>query len=538
MIQDAELTRAVAAIMQRSERQQEPHKLVGAFVDVGILPQLQNTNNQIVFGRRGTGKTHVFRVFASSLDPKTQIACYIDARTLGSTAQFSDETVPISTRCTALFRDFLGEIHTSLLEFATRPDTAAGTALEDLDELGKVITEPVSTATMEASSDRHVSKNLVATSSAASAGITPVLTVKTGGTAEHATETEKSAQYAIRNEDKIIFPAVSSRLKSVLTQSKSQLFLLVDEWSSLPTAVQPYLAEFFKRAFLPLPQVTVKIASLEHRSLFHVDDQGSITGFELGADISAGMDIDDYYVYDRNPERITEAFGDMLVRHIRNELPDGLLAEKFGIETAQQLASKIFTERAVFKELVRASEGVARDLINIFSIAYFSAHRKGKEKIERGLVLEAARQWFEQDKAGNLDPRLQSVLRRITDEVIGKRRARSFLILRELGDHPVVQKLVDLRVLHLVRRGYADKDKPGVRYNIYSLDYGTYVDLMNTSKRPDLEFEDTEEMEGEDFIVPFDDKRSIRRIQLTREILEMPAVSTLAQETGYAETSA
>jgi len=133
--------------------------------------------------------------------------------------------------------------------------------------------------------------------------------------------------------------------------------------------------------------------------------------------------------------------------------------------------------------------------------------------------LEGARQWFEQDKDCNLDADLRQVLRRITDEVIGKRRARSFLLPRELSDHAVIQKLFDLRVLHLVQRGYADKDKPGVRHNIYSLDYGTYVDLINTSKKPDLGFTFHEDEPQEEFVVPFDDKRSIRRIILTEEIL-------------------
>lgn len=210
----------------------------------------------------------------------------------------------------------------------------------------------------------------------------------------------------------------------------------------------------------------------------------------------------------------------MLVKHLRNELPSNYLENELGISTGLELASKLFSERAVFQELVRSSEGVARDLINIFSTAYFAAHRKGREKIERGAVLEGARQWFEQDKEGNLDEHLRSVLRRIADEVIGNRRARSFLLPRELADHPVVQKLFDLRVIHLVQRGYADKDKPGVRYNIYSLDYGTYVDLMNTSKKPELDFTPIpNEASTEDFIVPFDDKRSIRRIILSENIL-------------------
>jgi hypothetical protein len=174
--------------------------------------------------------------------------------------------------------------------------------------------------------------------------------------------------------------------------------------------------------------------------------------------------------------------------------------------------------------LVRASEGVARDLINIFSKAYFVAHRKNKEKIEREAVLEAARQWFEQDKERNLSDTLRAVLRRITDEVIGNRKARSFLLPRELRSNSIIQQLFDLRVLHLVQRGYADKDKPGVRYDIYALDYGTYVDLMNTSRKPDLGFEVPSEDDHQDYVVPFDDKRSIRRIILTPEILELPSV--------------
>jgi hypothetical protein len=52
-----------------------------------------------------------------------------------------------------------------------------------------------------------------------------------------------------------------------------------------------------------------------------------VIGFEMGADVSAFLDIDDYYVFDRNPQEITDAFANILVRHLSNELPDGYLAE-------------------------------------------------------------------------------------------------------------------------------------------------------------------------------------------------------------------
>ena len=92
----------------------------------------------------------------------------------------------------------------------------------------------------------------------------------------------------------------------------------------------------------------------------------------------------------------------------RTNSPRATLA-RWGIGDGKGLASKLFTERKVFQEVVRASEGVARDLINIFSKAYFVAHRKGRDQIERDAVLEAARQWFERDKERNLDEELRTV---------------------------------------------------------------------------------------------------------------------------------
>ena len=98
MIQDNALTKAVAGIPQRSEKQSDIQKLVGAFVDVGILLQVDSVNSQIIYGRRGTGKTHVLRVLESELRARPRNAViYIDARTLGSTSQFSDTSIPLTT---------------------------------------------------------------------------------------------------------------------------------------------------------------------------------------------------------------------------------------------------------------------------------------------------------------------------------------------------------------------------------------------------------------------------------------------------------
>jgi hypothetical protein len=116
---------------------------------------------------------------------------------------------------------------------------------------------------------------------------------------------------------------------------------------------------------------------------------------------------------------------------------------------------------------------------------------------------------------------MEEVLGRIIHDVIGSRQARAFLASRAVQKHPLLQRLCDARVLHLVQRGYADKDNPGVRYNIYCIDYGAYVDLIGTRSQPqlDLLLEGAAEMPSDSPVVPLDDKRSIRRIILPEEIL-------------------
>ena len=98
-----------------------------------------------------------------------------------------------------------------------------------------------------------------------------------------------------------------------------------------------------------------------------------------------------------------------------------------------------------------------------------------------------------------------------------------FMLSREHADNEVIQSLFDLRLVHLISRGYSDKENPGQRYNIYALDYGTYVDLKRTKAEPDAFLFETV-TEGEQVtperVVPFADRRSIRRVILQPTIFD------------------
>lgn len=523
MLTDKNISKAISSISQRAERILDDNKVIKTYVEVGILPQITNGNNQIIYGRRGTGKTHLFRYLENELKKnKNSIVIYIDSRTLGSAADYNNNNIPLNKRCISLFKDIIDELYDKALNYiAYEAPNNAEKAIEALDNISLSSRFKNHEITSKEIIERTLEKTTNEGGVSLSINPKDLMNFTFGDKDTSGTDVEKTTKYNVVSTEKILFPDLNHWMKKLCEFTGSQIYFLFDEWSSLPLDLQPLLAEFIRRCFLPIPKVSIKIAALEYRSNFTIQqEKNNHIGFELGSDISTNLDLDDYYVFDRNPDAISTNFSEILYRHVKNEFDEDYLASTYNIKNGREFIRTILTDSNNFDELVRASEGVIRDMINIFTLSFFDSQRQGRNKIDKKSIVESSRQWFERDKSQNLDDNLSVILRRIVDEVIGKKRARSFLIPRELEKHENIQKLFDARVIHFIKRGYADKDNPGVRYNVFGLDYGTYVDLLTTNKKPELELIDIDQRsDNEEFIVPFDDKRSIRRIILTEDIL-------------------
>lgn len=93
------------------------------FVSVGPLMEiLSSKNNQIMYGRRGTGKTHALRYFQNERISNGDIAIYIDAQNPGSNGSiYNDNSLPIGERATRLLVDVCSSLHHHLLEVFTSP---------------------------------------------------------------------------------------------------------------------------------------------------------------------------------------------------------------------------------------------------------------------------------------------------------------------------------------------------------------------------------------------------------------------------------
>ncbi|MCA3718997.1 MAG: hypothetical protein IM674_12170 [Brevundimonas sp.] len=310
------------------------------------------------------------------------------------------------------------------------------------------------------------------------------------------------------------FGSIASATKALVDELQfDRLWLLLDEWSEVPFDLQPYLADLLRRTVITLQKVTIKIGAIEHRSVFSISrPRGEYVGLEVGADIFADLNLDNFLVFDNDQDKATHFFKTLIFAHYKSVVPETPIA------TADEFIASVFTQWAAFEEFVRAVEGVPRDALNLASSA---ATKAFGEKISINHVRLAARDWYQQDKSAitRSTPELSALLAFIVDEVIGKRRARAFLY-SSASKHELIERLFDNRLLHVLKRNISSHDEPGQRFDVYKIDYGCYVDLINTSKAPEGLFvaNDDEVIE-----VPRDDYRSIRRAILRDEDLEPAA---------------
>jgi len=308
--------------------------------------------------------------------------------------------------------------------------------------------------------------------------------MRTRTAAESATEGRSLLRETRRGSERIAlnFSDVARSLRELAaTLTTCRIWLLLDEWSSVPRDLQPYLAEFLVRCVLPLQRFTVKIAAIEQQASFRTRIGDADIGIELGADMSASITLDDFMVFEGNEEQARNFFLGLFFKHLTARGDDAIQIN--GLDRPADVVRQGFTDMRAFDELVRAAEGVPRDAL---SIAARAAMRAGSDRVSVALVREAARAWFQSDKVKALESRDEArpLLNWIIDRVIREKRARAFLVSEEHSRNPLLLALFDARVLHVVRRGYSAQDRPGERYEVWVIDYGAYVDLIQTKYAP------------------------------------------------------
>ncbi|WP_156387816.1 ORC-CDC6 family AAA ATPase [Methylobacterium sp. Leaf399] len=265
-----EINRCFMRFEDRAERI-TAKQVAETFVSVGpLIDLLTSRNNQILYGRRGTGKTHALRFFQNLKNTEGDIAIYIDAQNIGSNGSiYNDPDLPTSERAVRLLVDICSAIHHELLDVFTDPNRGWELA-EAAPLLDAFVSSFVEVRIHGATESEHSTKVGFAVKNNSSVGInmSALANATAGLGSENSESHEGSSRVKLVGNEKtwIDFNFFSKSIKQLTGFiGSTRLWILIDEWTTVPAEIQPYLADLIRRSMFSVPNISVKIAAIEHR---------------------------------------------------------------------------------------------------------------------------------------------------------------------------------------------------------------------------------------------------------------------------------
>lgn len=327
---------------------------------------------------------------------------------------------------------------------------------------------------------------------------------------------EKGVDQEVETADEKIryvsFAEISNALSELFeTVDIDRLFCLLDEWSEIPETSQYILAELIKRTFIT-SKVTVKIAAIPNRTKLLSEDR---IGLEDGGDIF-GYSLDNRYIYELYPDNTKAFFNELPFKQLYIINPE--LYNIFCSDEKRRPIHKfinIFFANQALREILIASSGIPRDFLNIFIASYNNFYTTSSYKhIAVADVRNATIEWYEVDKKKTVDANNNAkiLLNKIIKDILINKKRCHFLIPEKFEKMKELNDLIDLRVVHLRKKGISHKGNKGVIYNVYYLDYACYTSTnlyhnkINTNLLSEIE--------------TIDNFRDIRRVSLEDKFFE------------------
>lgn len=463
------------------------------YADIANITNIDNNNNQIIYGRRGSGKTHLLLALRekinTSFHENRRLAIYKDCRQLlpytgaGIAEPESNATIIFQKIVQEIIDSFCVNIRLILEkeDIFGKIDAGDNLKITQLKALLSRINVSLEGQTVSKLGDiTFTREEQSAISGSGKIAAAPELSFgKSAATKE--SSTANSIKF-------ISFGDISTTLREIteLVQLERTIFLL-DEWSEIPTDTQKHLAEQIKRAFIA-EKFTFKIAAIPSRTSLGHKTSEKFYGLEDGGDIF-GYQLDNRYIFETNKVETRNFFNDLLFKHlvaIDGERIATLL--KDSKSTNEKFINLFLTNKAL-GELCIASAGIPRDFINLLLHAYDRFLLVKAKHISVRNVRMATSEWYETDKKKQVDDHdvEKKLLAAITQEIIIEKHSTHFMIAEKNSGNKHIQSLIDFRVLHLRKKGYSHQDIPNETFNVYSIDYGCYNHLSFTRSKLDTD---------------------------------------------------
>lgn len=338
------------------------------------IENIDNVNNTVIYGRRGSGKTHLLKALNEKIIQNFQetrnFSVYIDLRRIIPLLSYDQENSEVDAILT--FKYLLQDVAHTL---AT--NSALLTETNEFDPIAKAINSNKIKQLQELLGRIYLQFDGKSFRKPASLQVHEEEVKSLGGSAQLSSSPELNASANHQAGRKVDFKTdgyisildVSNEVDNLMLAANLQrLTILLDEWSEISTTTQLHLAELIKKSFSSLP-VAVKIAAIPNRTNLGIKTESKFIGLEDGGDISS-YPLDLRYVFEVNKNQTRDFFNDLLYRHLT-----GINAGAISRFLAEQKKGKeglinAFFANVALNEILVASAGIPRDFMNLFINSY------------------------------------------------------------------------------------------------------------------------------------------------------------------------
>lgn len=448
------------------------------------ISNIDNINNTVIYGRRGSGKTHLLNALKEKLSSdfisSRNIPIYIDLRRIIPLASAYDENK--EAEAILIFKYIVQNVSFALAEnlnyilgineFDKSQILASKVNLSEFAEKfrdiyiefdGKKFSKPSESLSVSEEEVKSIS---------ASAEISMQPSIKCSQQSQKKISSDGTKYSHISVFD------ITHKIENLINSlNLERITILLDEWSELKIGTQLYLAEIIKKSFSAI-KITVKIAAIPNRTNLGIKTEDKYIGLEDGGDIQA-YPLDMRYVFEVNKLQTRDFFNDLLHKHLTSIDKSSIDELIKSNRSKKENLINIFFANVALNEILIASAGIPRDFINLFIKSYdnfFLSNNKKSKRISVSNLRIAHFSWYETDKKEQVQkhPIENSLLQAIVSEVIQNKKSIHFLIPAKYSENKHIQNLIDFRVMHLRKNGYSHQDHAGVIYNVYSIDYGCF----------------------------------------------------------------
>ncbi len=421
----------------------------------GYVDRLNSKQNQIIFGRRGSGKSLLLKSLSQQTD--TTICLKVNLEDFKDIS-FPDSIIQIlKLAIHQLKKEINKEISILSIRKWIKGKKVQRRLNKTISDLEKRLKDPdiydESTRTKSGSKVVGKAKSAIGATSSQ---------IKS----EESEELESSRTIKI---DKLnILKNELTNFKEIIQSAANlinkDIYLILDDFYFIRKTDQAYLIDFFHR-LTKNTRLYLKVATIKHRSSLYVQGETYI-GVEIGHDAQA-LNLD-YGLEDFNA--MVDFMKDLL-----NEVN-----RKTGVNTDYE---SLLTSNA-FRFLCLASGGVPRDFFSLF-ILLSNKMINGTRSVSKPNVIEVSIEnltnkldAFKTDSAEEKEI-LEHYLSYIKDEIISRRKWNSFLVskndvLNYGGINQALKELVDLRLLHVANSNTSSAPSDGQRYTAYLVDIGLF----------------------------------------------------------------